>query len=109
MSFMQACFLFFAAWMSGVLNSVAGGGGLIIFPALIVTGLPAISANATSTLASCPGYIASISAYRNELWAQQQLSWLFGSIPFWLVTESRHSKKSSYRQQSNNSSHPNYE
>ncbi|KAB8335357.1 sulfite exporter TauE/SafE family protein [Scytonema tolypothrichoides VB-61278] len=80
MTFMQACFLFFAAWMSGVLNSVAGGGGLIIFPALIVTGLPAISANATSTLASCPGYIAGISAYREELQAQQQLSWLFGSV-----------------------------
>lgn len=80
MSFMHACFLFFAAWMSGVLNSVAGGGGLIIFPALLVVGVPGISANATSTLASCPGYIASISAYRDELWAQQQLSWLFGSV-----------------------------
>ena len=44
MDFVQACFLFIAAWISGVLNSVAGGGGLIIFPSLIFTGLPAINA-----------------------------------------------------------------
>lgn len=80
MTFMQACFLFFTAWISGVLNSVAGGGGLIIFPALIVTGLPAISANATSTFALYPGHIASISVYRDELRAQQRLSWCFGSV-----------------------------
>jgi uncharacterized protein len=80
MDFVQACFLFIASWISGVLNSVAGGGGLIIFPALIVTGLPAINANATSTLASSPGYIASISAYRNKLRTHQQLSWFLGSV-----------------------------
>lgn len=80
MDFVQACFLFIAAWISGVLNSVAGGGGLIIFPVLIVTGLPAINANATSTLASSPGYIASISAYRDKLQTHQQLSWFLGSV-----------------------------
>jgi hypothetical protein len=80
MTFSQACFLFIAAWVSGVLNSVAGGGGLIIFPALIATGLPAINANATSTLASSPGYMASISAYRHQLRTHQQLSWLLGSV-----------------------------
>ena len=67
MDFVQACFLFIAAWISGVLNSVAGGGGLIIFPALTVTGLPAINANATTTLSSLPEYIASIGAYRDKL------------------------------------------
>ena len=80
MDFVQACFLFIAAWISGVLNSVAGGGGLIIFPALIVTGLPAINANATSTVASSPGYIASIGAYRDQLQTHQQLSWFLGSV-----------------------------
>ncbi|MDZ8084864.1 MAG: TSUP family transporter [Nostoc sp. DedQUE12b] len=76
---MQACFLFFSAWLSGVLNSVAGGGGLIIFPALLLTGLPAINANATSTLASSTGYIASVAAYHDKL-PTQQLSWLLGGV-----------------------------
>ena len=47
MSLLHACFLFVAAMLAGLLNSVAGGGGLIIFPALLMTGLPSISANAT--------------------------------------------------------------
>lgn len=80
MSFLQACCLFVAAVLAGVLNSVAGGGGLISFPALLITGLPSISANATSTVASLPGYIASIYAYRQEFKAQWRISLLLGSI-----------------------------
>lgn len=80
MTFIQACFLFLAAFLSGVLNSVAGGGGLIVFPALLIAGLPSISANATSTLASWPGSIASIGAYRTELQAIGRLCLLFGGV-----------------------------
>lgn len=80
MTFIQACFLFLAALLSGILNSVAGGGGLIVFPALLIAALPSISANATSTLASWPGSIASIGAYRQELQAIGRLSLLFGSV-----------------------------
>lgn len=80
MTFLQACFLFLAALLSGALNSVAGGGGLIVFPALLIAGLPPISANATSTLASWPGSIASLGAYRQELQAIGRLCLLFGGV-----------------------------
>jgi uncharacterized membrane protein YfcA len=59
--------LFAAAFLGGVLNSVAGGGSFLSFPALIVSGVPPINANATSTVALWPGSAASVGAYRREL------------------------------------------
>ncbi len=62
-----AIFLFFAALLAGALNSVAGGGSFISFPALLVTHMAPIAANATSTAALWPGTVASTIAYRQEL------------------------------------------
>jgi uncharacterized protein len=59
--------LFLAALLAGGLNSVAGGGSLISFPALIFAGIPPISANATSTMALWPGSVASVGGYREKL------------------------------------------
>lgn len=53
-----------AALAAGTLNSVAGGGSFISFPALLFTHMPPISANATNTAALWPGTIASSIAYR---------------------------------------------
>lgn len=58
-------FLFFAALVGGAVNSVAGGGSFISFPALIFTGMAPIPANATNTVALWPGTVASSVAYRN--------------------------------------------
>jgi uncharacterized membrane protein YfcA len=63
----QAALLFAAALWAGAQNSVAGGGSFITFPALVVTGVPVIKANATSTVALWPGTVASVGAYRREL------------------------------------------
>jgi uncharacterized membrane protein YfcA len=63
----HAALLFFAAVLGGMLNSVAGGGSFIAFPALLFTGMSAIPANATNTVALWPGTVASIFAYRREL------------------------------------------
>lgn len=52
---------------SGLMNSVAGGGSFVSFPALIFFGLSPITANATSTMALVPGTFATMFAYRNEL------------------------------------------
>lgn len=65
MTLNQGLFLFCAALAGGTLNSVAGGGGFIAFPALIFTGMPPINANATNTMALWPGTVASTGAYRN--------------------------------------------
>jgi len=59
--------LFLAAMLGGALNSVAGGGSFLAFPALLFAGVPPVPANATTTIALWPGGIASAFAYRREL------------------------------------------
>ena len=55
-----------AAFAAGIVNSVAGGGMFLTFPALVFTGVPSIIADATSTLAISPGVVASAWAYRED-------------------------------------------
>jgi uncharacterized protein len=59
--------LFLAAAIGGAINSVAGGGSFVAFPALLFAGVPAVPANATNTIALWPGSVASAVAYRHEL------------------------------------------
>ncbi len=59
--------LFVAGALGGALNSVAGGGSFIAFPALLFTGVPPIPANATNTIALWTGAAASGGAYRKRL------------------------------------------
>src|SRR6185503_181922 len=56
-----------SALIAGVMNSIAGGGTLVTFPALIALGVPPINANATSTVALWPGAVGSMWGYRGEL------------------------------------------
>src|SRR5215475_2597042 len=66
-----------AAFLAGGINSVAGGGTLISFPALIWLGLPSITANATSTVAIWPGSLGSIWGFRSEFGqVAPRLKWL---------------------------------
>ena len=53
-----------AAFLAGALNAVAGGGSFFTLPALIFIGVPAVIANATSTVALLPGSFASAFSYR---------------------------------------------
>jgi uncharacterized protein len=55
-----------AAFAAGLINSVAGGGSFLTFPALVFSGVPSIIANASSTLALLPGSLASAWAYRDD-------------------------------------------
>lgn len=53
--------------LGGGVNSIAGGGTLLTFPALLGLGIPGIVANATSTVALWPGSFASLMGYRKEV------------------------------------------
>lgn len=59
--------LFVAGILGGVLNSVAGGGSFITFPALLFVGIPPIAANATNTFAVCAGYISGAYGFRKDI------------------------------------------
>jgi len=63
MNLTQSVLLFLAAIVAGAINSVAGGGSFVSFPALMFIGVPAKFANATNTVALWPGQVASIGAY----------------------------------------------
>ncbi len=64
--------LFTAGLFGGILNSIAGGGSFITFPALLFFGVPPISANATNTFASCGGYLSGVYAFRKDLRAHKK-------------------------------------
>ena len=59
--------LFTAGFFGGVLNSIAGGGSFITFPALLFVGVPPITANATNTFSSCAGYLSGAYALKDEI------------------------------------------
>ena len=63
----QLVLVVIVAAVSGVMNSVAGGGTLLTFPALVGLGISPIIANATSTVALWPASVSSMFGYRQEL------------------------------------------
>jgi uncharacterized protein len=60
-----------AGLAAGAVNAAAGGGTLISFPALLATGMPAITANITSSVGLVTGYVGSAVGYRRELRGQR--------------------------------------
>jgi len=63
----QWILLAIAAFLAGVLNSIAGGGSFLTFPALVMAGIAPVSANATSAVAVFPGYLGGVVGFRAEL------------------------------------------
>jgi uncharacterized membrane protein YfcA len=59
--------VFLAACAGGAINSVAGGGTLLTVPTLIWLGVPALHANATSTVALWPGSLSGAWGFRHEM------------------------------------------
>jgi uncharacterized membrane protein YfcA len=64
---MQFLIVVLAGFGAGFINALAGGGSFLTFPSLIAAGLPAIDANATSTIALFPAQVATTFAYRSSL------------------------------------------
>lgn len=76
----QGGFLALAAFLAGALNTVAGGGSLISFPALLAMGYPAVIARVTNTAALWPGYIGGAVSYKKEILKQNENTISLGSI-----------------------------
>lgn len=75
--YLSEILLFFAAAIAGAINSIAGGGSFIAFPALIFTGVPAINSNAICSVALWPGSMASLGGYRLELLDEKkEIPWM---------------------------------
>jgi uncharacterized protein len=64
-----------AACAAGGVNAIAGGGSLITFPVLLASGLPAVTASMTNTVAMCPGYFGAVIAQRRDLAGQSGRAW----------------------------------
>jgi uncharacterized membrane protein YfcA len=84
--------IFFASVAAGAINSIAGGGTLISFPALVWIGRDPIIANATNAVALWPGSLAAAYGYRTELstvrrWLLYLIvpSLLGGALGSWLL------------------------
>jgi uncharacterized membrane protein YfcA len=55
-----------AGILASVMNAAAGGGTFVTFPALVLAGVPPVSASMSSTIALWPGMVASAWAYRQD-------------------------------------------
>lgn len=60
---MTEILLLLAGLVGGALNSLAGGGSFIVFPALLFSGVPPVLANASNTYAALPGYVSGAAGY----------------------------------------------
>jgi uncharacterized protein len=68
------------AFLAGGINSIAGGGSLILFPTLVALGLPTVAANVTNSVAQWPGYLGGIVGFRDELVGQRPRIIRFGAV-----------------------------
>jgi hypothetical protein len=67
MSILHTSTILAASFIAGAINSVAGGGTLVSFPALLGVGLTGQQANVTSTLGLFPGTIGGFLGHRGDL------------------------------------------
>ncbi len=79
--------LFLAAGVvGGIVNSLAGGAKLFVFPLLLASGLPPIVANATGTVALWPAQLPAVWLHRSRILGQgkamvrKMLPALFGAL-----------------------------
>lgn len=66
----QLLLLLAAGLFAGTVNAIAGGGALLLYPALLSVGLTPVGANVTNSVAISPGYVASIFGARKDLTGQ---------------------------------------
>jgi len=67
MTLATSALLFAAGVLGGAINSVAGGGSFLVFPSMLLVGVPVVAANATTAVALWPAGVASTIAYRRDI------------------------------------------
>lgn len=67
MTFANISLLVVVGFLGGGINSIAGGGSLVVFPAMLAVGLSPLQANVTNSVAQWPGYIGGVIGFRREL------------------------------------------
>jgi uncharacterized membrane protein YfcA len=84
---MTEILLLFAGLLGGAVNSLAGGGSFIVFPALLFAGVPPVLANASNTYAALPGYVSgaigywkSMAGYKDRLVIYGVIALIFGYV-----------------------------
>ena len=68
------------ALLAGAINSIAGGGSLILFPTLVALGLGTVPANVTNSVAQWPGYLGGVVGFREEYVGQRGRLVRFGIV-----------------------------
>ncbi|MCU1363665.1 MAG: conserved rane protein of unknown function [Acidimicrobiaceae bacterium] len=58
---------------AGIANGIAGGGTFIIFPTMLGLGVPALTANITTTVGVVPSYLGSLRVFRVQLRPHKKL------------------------------------
>ncbi len=84
---MTELLLLCAGLIAGTINTLAGGGSFVLFPALLAAGIPPVIANASNTYASLPGYMsgafgfwADIKRHRDKLVPYTIVGLVFGYL-----------------------------
>ncbi|HXT21752.1 MAG TPA: sulfite exporter TauE/SafE family protein [Thermoanaerobaculia bacterium] len=77
---LHAAALLVAGFAASVINSIAGGGTNLSFPALLWLGLPPVTANATSAVSLWPGSFAGVWGFRGAL-RRARREWLWLLVP----------------------------
>jgi len=60
-----------AGLVAGAVNAIAGGGSLLLFPALVAVGYGTLAANVTNSVSLWPGYVGGVAGFRGELAGQR--------------------------------------
>ena len=68
------------AFVAGVINSIAGGGSLILFPTLVALGMGTVAANVTNSVSQWPGYLGGVAGFRREYAGQRGRLIRFGIV-----------------------------
>jgi uncharacterized protein len=68
------------ALVAGGINSVAGGGSLILFPTLVALGLGTVEANVTNSVVQWPGYLGGVAGFRSEYTGQRSRLIRYGLV-----------------------------